>query len=114
MAGPFKLSPLPYAEDALDPTISEKTIGFHYHKHHATYVKTLNELVEGTKYADMKLEEIVRKTPGARRRQGKEDLQQRRPGVEPRFLLAQPVAEILQAEWRAESAIEANSAARTS
>jgi Fe-Mn family superoxide dismutase len=65
MAGPFKLSPLPYAEDALDPTISEKTIGFHYHKHHATYVKTLNELVVGTKYADMKLEEIVRKTHGA-------------------------------------------------
>jgi Fe-Mn family superoxide dismutase len=65
MTGPFKLSPLPYAEDALDPTISEKTIGFHYHKHHATYVKTLNELVAGTKYADMKLEEIVRKTHGA-------------------------------------------------
>jgi Fe-Mn family superoxide dismutase len=66
MAGPFTLSKLPYAEDALDPTISEKTIGFHYHKHHATYVKTLNELVEGTKYAEMKLEEVVRKTHGAR------------------------------------------------
>jgi Fe-Mn family superoxide dismutase len=65
MAGPFTLSKLPYAENALDPTISEKTIGFHYHKHHAAYVKTLNELVEGTKYADMKLEEIVRKTHGA-------------------------------------------------
>jgi superoxide dismutase, Fe-Mn family len=64
MAGPFTLSKLPYAENALDPTISEKTIGFHYHKHHATYVKTLNELVEGTKYADMKLEEIVRDTHG--------------------------------------------------
>ena len=65
MTGPFTLSKLPYAEDALDPTISEKTIGFHYHKHHATYVKTLNELVAGTKYADMKLEEIVRKTHGS-------------------------------------------------
>jgi Fe-Mn family superoxide dismutase len=64
MTGPFKLSPLPYAEDALAPTISAKTIEFHYHKHHATYVKTLNELVAGTKYADMKLEDIVRDTAG--------------------------------------------------
>jgi Fe-Mn family superoxide dismutase len=65
MTGPFKLSPLPYAEDALAPTISANTISFHYGKHHATYVKTLNELVEGTKFADMKLEEIVRATAGA-------------------------------------------------
>ena len=64
MTGPFKLSPLPYAEDALAPTISAKTIEFHYHKHHAAYVKTLNELVAGTKYADMKLQEVVRETAG--------------------------------------------------
>jgi superoxide dismutase, Fe-Mn family len=62
--GPFKLSPLPYAEDALAPTISAKTIGFHYNKHHKTYVETLNTLVEGTRYAEMKLEEIVRATVG--------------------------------------------------
>ncbi|MEI9931510.1 MAG: hypothetical protein WDM89_13470 [Rhizomicrobium sp.] len=62
MAGPFKLNPLPYDESALDPTISAKTIGFHYGKHHKTYVETLNKLVEGTKYADMKLEDIVRDT----------------------------------------------------
>jgi Fe-Mn family superoxide dismutase len=64
MTGPFQLSPLPYAEDALAPTISARTIQFHYHKHHATYVKTLNELVAGTPYADMKLEQIVRETAG--------------------------------------------------
>ncbi len=64
MTGPFKLSPLPYAEDALAPTISAKTIEFHYHKHHAAYVKTLNGLVADTKYADMKLQEIVRETAG--------------------------------------------------
>jgi Fe-Mn family superoxide dismutase len=64
MAGPFKLSPLPYAEDALAPTISAKTIGFHYNKHHKSYVETLNTLVEGTRYAEMKLEEIVRATAG--------------------------------------------------
>jgi Fe-Mn family superoxide dismutase len=62
---PFKLAPLPWDEDALAPTISANTISFHYHKHHQTYVDTLNKLVEGTKYADMKLEEIVQKTAAA-------------------------------------------------
>ena len=65
MATPFKLAPLPWDEDALDPAISAKTISFHYHKHHQTYVDTLNKLVQGTKFADMKLEEIVRATAGA-------------------------------------------------
>ena len=65
MSVPFKLAALPWAEDALAPTISANTIGFHYHKHHQTYVDTLNKLVAGTKYADMKLEEIVQKTAGA-------------------------------------------------
>jgi superoxide dismutase, Fe-Mn family len=62
MAGPFTLSPLPWAEDALAPAISQKTIGFHYHKHHHKYVETLNKLVEGTRFADMPLEQIVRAT----------------------------------------------------
>ena len=65
MAAPFKLAPLPWDEDALAPTISANTISFHYHKHHQTYVDTLNKLVPGTKFADMKLEEIVRATHGA-------------------------------------------------
>ena len=65
MSAPFTLAPLPWDEDALAPTISANTISFHYHKHHKTYVDTLNKLVEGTKYADMKLEEIVRATAGA-------------------------------------------------
>jgi superoxide dismutase, Fe-Mn family len=58
----FSLSPLPYAENALEPAISAKTIGFHYGKHHKAYVETLNTLVAGTRFADMKLEEIVRAT----------------------------------------------------
>jgi Fe-Mn family superoxide dismutase len=65
MSGPFKLAPLPWDEDALAPTISANTIAFHYHKHHQTYVDTLNKLVTGTKYADLKLEEIVQKTQAA-------------------------------------------------
>jgi hypothetical protein len=60
MAGPFTLSPLPYDENALEPVISARTIGFHYNKHHKTYVETLNKLVEGTRFADMTLEEVVR------------------------------------------------------
>src|SRR5262249_5136309 len=65
MTGSFKLAPLPWEENALEPTISAKTISFHYHKHHQTYVDTLNKLVGGSKFADMKLEEIVRATSGA-------------------------------------------------
>jgi len=66
MSGPFTLAPLPWAEDALAPTISAKTIGFHYHKHHAKYVETLNKLVAGTRYADMPLEQVVRATSVAK------------------------------------------------
>ena len=62
MTGPFKLAPLPWDEKALEPTISAKTISFHYHKHHQTYVDTLNTLVAGKKFADMKLEKIVQAT----------------------------------------------------
>ena len=62
MATPFKLSPLPYDETALEPVISARTVGFHYGKHHKTYVDTLNKLVAGTRHADMKLEQIVRTT----------------------------------------------------
>ena len=65
MSVPFSLAPLPWDEDALAPTISANTISFHYHKHHQAYVDTLNKLVAGTPYADMKLEQIVRKTAGA-------------------------------------------------
>ena len=53
------LSPLPYADNALEPTISSRTVSFHYGKHHAGYVKTLNGLVAGTKYEGLSLEEIV-------------------------------------------------------
>ncbi|HVV64300.1 MAG TPA: superoxide dismutase [Rhizomicrobium sp.] len=64
MAGPFALAPLPYDENALEPAIGARTVQFHYHKHHKTYVETLNKLVAGTRFADMKLEEIVQATLG--------------------------------------------------
>lgn len=58
-AAPFEQPPLPYAEDALAPQISARTVGLHYGKHHKTYFTKLNELAPGTKYADMKLEDVV-------------------------------------------------------
>lgn len=58
-ATPFVLPPLPYAENALEPVISAKTIGFHYGKHHKGYVDNLNKLIAGTEYADLSLEKII-------------------------------------------------------
>ena len=51
----FSLPELPYAHNALEPVITEKTISFHYGKHHLTYVNNLNGLVEGTEFADSDL-----------------------------------------------------------
>jgi superoxide dismutase, Fe-Mn family len=48
----FKLPPLPYAYDALEPYIDKRTMEFHHDKHHATYVKNLNEAIN--KYPDLK------------------------------------------------------------
>ncbi len=55
----IELPPLPYAEDALEPAYSARTVSFHYGKHHKTYVDTLNKLVEGTELAGKSLEEII-------------------------------------------------------
>src|SRR5271156_4468090 len=41
--GPYKLPPLPYAYDALEPSIDAETMHLHHDKHHAAYVKKLNE-----------------------------------------------------------------------
>lgn len=54
-----KLNPLPYAESELEPYISARTVALHYGKHHAGYVKKLNELIQGTEYVDLPLVEIV-------------------------------------------------------
>ena len=60
----FSLPELPYAQNALEPIITEKTISFHYGKHHLTYVNNLNGLVEGTEFADADLDTIVKKSDG--------------------------------------------------
>ena len=61
---PFTLPPLPYAENALEPIITAKTMSFHYGKHHKTYVDNLNKLVAGTDFASLSLEKIITKTAG--------------------------------------------------
>ena len=61
---PHTLPPLPYAEDALDPVISARTVGIHYGKHHKTYVNNLNNLIADTDLADLSLQEIITKTAG--------------------------------------------------
>lgn len=61
----FELIQLPYAPDALAPAISAETLSFHHGKHLAGYVNTLNNLIEGTEFADASLEEIVCKSEGA-------------------------------------------------
>jgi len=58
-AAPFVIPPLPYAEDALVPTISARTVGLHYGKHHKGYYDKVNALATGKPYADMTLTEIV-------------------------------------------------------
>ena len=56
----FTLPDLPYAHDALAPHMSQETLEFHHDKHHLAYVNTGNGLIEGTKFADMSLEDICK------------------------------------------------------
>ena len=60
----FELIQLPYEANALEPVISKETLGFHHGKHLQAYVNNLNGLIEGTKYEDMPLEDIVKTSEG--------------------------------------------------
>ncbi len=60
----FELPPLPYALDALEPHISQKTLEFHYGKHHQAYVNNLNNLIPGSAFEDADLEKIVKEADG--------------------------------------------------
>ncbi|MEF9426645.1 MAG: superoxide dismutase [Candidatus Mariimomonas ferrooxydans] len=64
------LPKLPFGNGALAPHISEKTIEFHYGKHHKTYVEKTNSLIEGTDLADKDLETIIKKTSNDASRSG--------------------------------------------
>jgi len=59
-----ELPPLPYPKNALEPVISQETIDYHYGKHHQAYVTNLNNLIPGTEFADLALEDIIMKSSG--------------------------------------------------
>ena len=58
----FELPKLDYAKNGLSPVMSEETLDLHYGKHHQTYVTNLNNLIKDTEYANISLEEILKKT----------------------------------------------------
>ncbi len=59
-----KLPTLAYELDALAPHISKETLEYHYGKHHQTYITNLNNLIKGTEFENMTLEEIIKKSTG--------------------------------------------------
>lgn len=59
-----ELPALPYAKDALQPHISAETLEYHYGKHHQGYVTNLNNLIKGSEFENMSLEEIIMKASG--------------------------------------------------
>ncbi len=59
-----KLPELPYSKDALAPHISAETLEYHYGKHHQTYITNLNNLIPGTEFENLSLEDIIAKSSG--------------------------------------------------
>lgn len=66
----FELPKLPYDKSALEPHISSRTIDFHHGKHHNAYVNNLNNLINGTEYENLSLEEIIKKSYKDEKAQG--------------------------------------------
>ncbi|MCA8952254.1 MAG: superoxide dismutase [Planctomycetes bacterium] len=60
----LELPALPYALDALAPHINAQTLEIHHGKHHQAYVTNGNKLIEGTEFAAMKVEDIIKATAG--------------------------------------------------
>ena len=58
------LPPLPYPKEALEPHMSKETFDYHYSKHHQAYVTNLNNLIKGTEFENLPLEDIIRKSSG--------------------------------------------------
>ena len=59
----YEMPKLPYANDGLEPVISQATIDYHYGKPLQTYVNNLNALVPGTEFEGKSVEEIVATAP---------------------------------------------------
>jgi Fe-Mn family superoxide dismutase len=56
---PYELPSLPYAYDALEPTIDARTMEIHHGKHHQAYVDNLNKALEGTEWDGQPLERVL-------------------------------------------------------
>ena len=56
---PYEVPPLPYAYDALEPHIDERTMQIHHDKHHQAYVDNLNKALEGTELDGRPIEGIL-------------------------------------------------------
>jgi len=59
-----ELPPLPFAPDALAPHMSRETLEYHHGKHHQAYVNNTNNLIKGTEFESMPLEDIIKKSSG--------------------------------------------------
>src|SRR6218665_3313440 len=57
---PYTLPPLPYAFDALEPHLDAQTMEIHHSKHHQTYINNLNAALEGSSWAELPVEELLR------------------------------------------------------
>lgn len=58
--GAFKMMPLPYSYDALEPYIDAKTMETHFSKHHLGYINKLNEIITGTELEKLTIKEILK------------------------------------------------------
>lgn len=56
----FKLPPLPYAYDALEPNIDKATMEIHHTKHHQGYVNNLNKALDEAKVHTHSIEELLK------------------------------------------------------